>query len=200
MLSVRSLLVAAILALVAAPAFALTDTSSDSIDFGGSGYVSQGGTFEYQHTFDPYFDDGIEISAINSSWLYVSVVDDWNCDRLRGCLRDWWTEGEVAAIDLNSVSWATGSATASILYGDVTAEADLLNNNGVLDVRVSSDQGDFMVLWSSLVTSYEYEIAGSGGGIGTSGGTSPMPEPSAALVFAIGALVMRGTVRRRRLG
>ena len=46
-------------------------------------------------------------------------------------------------------------------------------------------------------TDYTYDVVGTGG---TASGTSPMPEPSAALMFAIGALVMRGQLRRRRNG
>jgi len=195
-LSALSLFCVAALVLAASPALAITEVFEDNLDF--SEYVASGDSFEFQHTFDPFFDDDIVISSVDSAWLYVALVDDANCRRLTGCLRDWFVESEVAAIDLNSVEWATGSATATILWGDVTAEADLLNNNGILDVRVTSDHGDFVVLWSNLVTTYTYELAGNT--VGGASGSSPMPEPSAALAFAIGALVMRGTVRRRRSG
>jgi hypothetical protein len=184
-------------ALAAGPAFALTAVDEDSLGQSDLGYVSQGATLEYQHTFDPFFDDDVVISAIDSAWLYVSVVDDSRCASLRGCAGDWFFESEVAAIDLQAVHWSTGQATARIFWGDVTAEADLLNNDGVLEVSVHSAVGDFVVLSSTLVTRYTYELAGS---IGPSSGSSPMPEPSAALLFALGALVVRGPLRRRRTG
>ncbi len=198
MLNVRLSILIAMLALVAGPAVALTAVDRDTLDQSALGYVAQGDTLTYQHNFDPMFDPGINVSSVDSAWLYVAVVDDWNCSSFGNCMSDWFFQAEVAAIDLNSVSWATGSATASIFFGDVTATADLLNNNGVLDVSVSSGIGDFVVMWSDLVTTYTYDIALNTGGGGS--GTSPMPEPSAALAFAIGALVIRGTVRRRQSG
>jgi hypothetical protein len=82
------------------------------------------------------------------------------------------------------------------MWGNVTAEADLLNNNGVLEVTLTNtaDEGGLAVVWSTLATRYTYEYSDGVGGAG--GGANPMPEPSAALVFAMGALLMQRTVRR----
>lgn len=198
-LRVRSLVLAGVLALLAAPAFALTATDNDFIGSADLGYVASGDTLEYDHVFDPFFDNDITIHSVDEAWLYVAIVDDWNCPSFGDCLADWFVESEVAAIDLNEVSWQTGQATATILWGEVSAEADLLNSNGTLHVRVNSTQGDFAVLWSQLITTYDYDLADAP--LAARGDSAqPMPEPSAALVFAIGAVVMRGTIRRRQVG
>ena len=196
----RILLVTLPLLALASPALALTDTYYDSIGAADLGYVANGQTLEYDHVFAPAQDGSIDISAIDSAWLYVTVLDDAVCSRLRSCVNDWLNQVEVASIDLNQVAWQTGSATAHIFFGEVSAQADLLSNDGVLHVSVTSGGGDFAVLSSLLSTTYEYDYAlnTTGGGAGPTPGALPMPEPSAALVFAIGTVTMHGAVRRRR--
>ena len=186
----RTLLAATLLALIATPALALTDL--DVLDYDALGYVGHGEQLEYQHIFEPATHVDADIT-IESVLLEVWVIDDWACNRMDDCMNDWFYKPEVASIDLNSVLWTSGQATASIFWGDITAEANLLANEGILDVTVSSEQGDFSVLRSALWTLYNYE-GGEGGGAGT----NPMPEPSAALVFAIGVLAMRASVRNSR--
>ena len=177
-----TLLAAALATLVAAPAFALTDIDIDAIS--PIGYVGEGETIEYDHFFSPYNDPSITITAIDSAWLFVGVID---LD----------AETEVAGIDLNSVAWQQGSATATVFFGNVTAQADLLNNNGMLTVSIEATEGDFNVAFSVLQTTYTFDVTGStdGGGAGDPG--SAMPEPSAALLFVVGALVVRSGARRR---
>lgn len=155
----------------------------------GLGYVADGQTLEYTHFFEPATNTDIQISSIDSSVLAIGIFDDAHCVRLRGCVVDWLFQTEVATIDLNDVEWQTGQATANVFFGEVSAQANLLVNGGLLDVTVTSGGGDFRVLWSRLETTYTWDFAG-GGGSGP-----PMPEPSAALVFAIGALVMQRRVR-----
>ncbi len=195
-LSIRTISAAiATLALfLAAPAFAATSVHQDLLEIADLGYVAAGDSLSYQHFFEPATDAGIVISSIDSAILQVAVVDDANCGRLRGCIRDWVFQPEVASIDLNGVEWQSGSATVNLFFGDITAEANLLANNGILDLTVTSERGDFVVLWSVLDTTYTYEQNGLGGA--GSGSGSPMPEPSAALVFALGALVVQRRVRR----
>lgn len=198
---IRSLLLVGLLAL-ASPALAVTAVDVDTLYRSDLGYVASGDTLTYEHNFDPLFDSSIAVNSVGSAFLFVAIADDWNCVSLSSCAGDWFFEGEVASIDLNATDWMTGQATAQVFWGDVTAEADLLNNNGTLEVTVSSERGDFVVLWSKLVTNYDYDVAGvttSGGGTGTGTGAAPMPEPSAALVFTLGAVVMGGTIRRRRV-
>ncbi len=186
-----------VLVAFASPALALSDTYLDSLGMADLGYVGSGQTLEYDHVFAPAQDSSIEISSIDSAWLYVTVLDDSACSQLRGCLSDWFGQPEVASIDLNQVSWKTGSATAAIFFGEVSAQADLLSNNGVLHVSVNSEGGDFTVLSSHLRTTYQYDYALNTAGGGAGVGAVPVPEPSAALVFVIGSATMHGAVRRR---
>ncbi len=180
-------------AFVSSPAFALSGSYEEDLDW--LGYVPDGGSLTYEHFFAPAVDPNISISSIDSAWLEVTVVDDWNCSRLGSCWADWANEAETASIDLNSVSWQSGSATLNVFFGDVTAQANLLNNAGVLTVTVDSDGGDFYVLSSDLDTKYTYTRNGVGGA-GSGGGVNPMPEPSAALVFGLGALLVQRRVRK----
>jgi hypothetical protein len=191
-LSIRTALAAIAIAmlLIAAPAFAITSVHEDQLTIADLGYVASGDSLEYTHFFEPATDPGIAISSIDGAWLEVGIFDDSQCRRLRSCANDWLFESEVASIDLNSVEWQTGQATAHVFFGNITAQANLLVNNGLLDVSITSEHGDFTVVWSTLTTRYTWDVAGGGG----SG--SPMPEPSAALVFAIGALVMQRRVRK----
>jgi len=193
-LPLRSCFAVALLALAATPALALTDSHSDQLGFSELGYVSSHGSLEYEHVFDPYFDSSIEISSIDGAWLTVAVADDLVCRTVRACANDWFFASEVAVIELDSVVWESGSATAAIFFGDVTADANLLLNGGVLHVTVRSDYGDFNVLRSTLYTVYTYEEAGVGGG---GSGANHAPEPGAALVFAIGALLIGHGSRSR---
>ena len=78
------------------------------------------------------------------------------------------------------------------MWGDVTAEADLLANAGILNVTVSVSEGDLAVLGSKMVTTFDWDSTGGSG----SGGVNAIPEPSAALVFAFGALIMTRGVKR----
>ena len=192
--AIRAFLAATLLAFIAAPAFALTAVDQDML--GGGAHVDAGDSITLQHSFAAANDTSIEISSIDSVWLYVAVAADATCTAFDGCTDDYALGVESAAVDLNSVIWrAGGSGSAAVFFGDVAAEADLLSNNGVISISVTSSEG-FSVLWSMIEATYTYEFSTvDTGGIG--GGVSPMPEPSAALVFAIGALVMHGQVRRR---
>ncbi len=189
----KTLAAVAVVAFAAGPALALTSVDHDSLGLSDLGLVAAGSSLEYQHVFDPAADDTIDISSIDAAWLHVGIVDDMACDTLDACAG---FDTDVAAIDLSSVSWSLGRARVTILWGDITAHADLLATNGVLDVVISNSapSGALAVLWSNLTTTYTYELSDSTGS--GAGGASPMPEPSAALVFAIGALVMRGSIRR----
>ena len=186
-LHIRSLVSATLLVLIATPAFALIDV--DFLGYGDLGYVADGASLEYQHVFEPATHEDSDI-WIEGVLLEVWIVDDWACYSMNSCMDDWFHESEKALLDLNNVEWASGQATAAIFWGDITAEANLLANDGVLNVTVSSGGGDFGVIKSALWTKYSYEHSGGGTG------STPMPEPSAALVFAIGVLALRGTLRR----
>jgi hypothetical protein len=188
-------LLGAALVLAGSPALALSGKETSTLDRDDLGYVSDGGSLSYSHQMEAFNDPSIDVTSVESSWLSVMVVDDWACRSLRGCVGDWFFETEVASIDLNSVEWVEGRATAQLFAGNVTAEAGLFENDGLLEVTVNSEDGDFMVVWSALTMEYAYELADTGGS-GSGGPGMAMPEPSAALVFAMGALVVHGRLRR----
>ena len=203
MRTVRNILIAmaAVVALAGAnPALAVSEIDIDFLgtaDFDNFGYVGAGESLNYQHMFDPINDPTKDITSVDSAWLFVGITDDWQCDGWQSCVSDWFVETETAALDLNGVAWESGQATARIFWGDVTAEANLLVNGGILNVTVSSSAGDFNVLWSKMLTEYQW-VATGGGGTGPGSGVNAIPEPSAALVFAFGALIVTGSVRRHR--
>jgi hypothetical protein len=176
---------------LAAPAFALSGIDRDGLGFVGVAWA--GDSLTYHHNVDPINDPSIVVTSVESAWLYIGLIDNMACPTLGGC-----TDAAVenTAVNLYDLSWDVGPVRVSIMWGDVTAEADLLNNNGVLEVTLSNtaDEGGLAVVWSTLATRYTYELADGVGGAG--GGANPMPEPSAALVFAMGALLMQRTVRR----
>jgi hypothetical protein len=168
--------------LFAMPAFALSDVDNDWLWSSDLGYVGDGATLEYSHAFE-YDSSAITLNSIDSSMLFIVVADD-----------QWRDESETASIDLNGVDWASGNARLNIFWGNVTAE--LVLNDGVVNVSVTSTGGDFRVVASLLRTAYSYELGGFETSDAGGAGASPTPEPSAALVFAIGALVMQRKLRR----
>ncbi len=178
---------------VAGSALAVTDVDVDWLTSSDIG-ASTNGVISYQHVFDPGPGLTLDDVTVESVWLYVGAVQ-WTCDSTSGCAEDLLFEADqvqTAALDLTGVAWTAGRATWEIVWGDVTAEADLLNNEGILNVVVSSEGCDLAVLGSKMVTTFEWDSTGGTG----SGGVNAIPEPSAALVFAFGALIMTRGVRR----
>jgi hypothetical protein len=195
MKAARKLLIAltALLALsVAGSALAVTDVDwLTSRDIG----ASVDGVVSYQHIFDPGPGLTVDDVTVESVWLYVGVIQ-WTCGSAGGCAEDLLFEADqvqTAKLDLTGVGWSIGRATVQILWGDITTQANLEANEGLLDVAVSSDcDGVFAVVGSKMVTTYTWDSTGGTG----SGGVNAIPEPSAALVFAFGALIMTRGVRR----
>ena len=64
-----------LLALIAGPAAALTDTDVDLKIFGAAGYVADGDSLEYDHFMSSYNDPTKDITGINDSWLFVAIAD-----------------------------------------------------------------------------------------------------------------------------
>jgi hypothetical protein len=194
MKTARKLFIAltALLALsVAGSALAVTDVDwLTSRDIG----ASVDGVVSYQHIFDPGPGLTVDDVTVESVWLYVGVIQ-WTCGSAGGCAEDLLFEADrvpTEKLDLTGVGWSTGRATVQILWGDIAAEADLEANAGILNVNVSVSDGALAVLGSKMVTTYTWDSTGGKG----SGGVNAIPEPSAALVFAFGALIMNRGVRR----
>jgi hypothetical protein len=136
-------------------------------DIGGStdGVLPGERVIQYEHVFDP--GPTLELSdvTVDSVWLYVGLAQ-WSCGSTSACAEDLLFEAdqvETAALDLTGVAWDSGRATLQLLWGDVTAEADLLANAGILNVTVSVSEGDLAVLASNMVTQYSWEPTGGSG-------------------------------------
>jgi len=181
---------------VAGSALAATDVDVDWLTSSDIG-ASVDGVVSYQHVFDPGPGLTLDDVTVESVWLYVGAVQ-WTCDRTSGCAENLLFETfdadqlQTAALDLTGVAWTLGRATTEIVWGDITTEFNLLNDDGILNVMVSSEGCDLAVLGSKMVTTFEWDSTGGTG----SGGVNAIPEPSAALVFAFGALIMTRGVKR----
>jgi hypothetical protein len=191
--------------LAAGPASALSYTSW-RWSFENGGYVAVGDPLSYTHAFTPPETD---ILLVENVTLGIAVVDDR--DRAQE-----WVEITLEAGDAESL-FATGSATANIFYGDVTATAEIEAWGDELLVNVYSTGGDFRVVTSRAEFTYQTGDSaafrsggGSWGGWGSGhvhdrycghgggGGNGPtVPEPTAAMVFGLGSLLIAAAVQRR---
>lgn len=136
----------------------------------GSGYVGSSSPRTITHSFGV---DGYSVSSIISADLYLMVTDDVDFSF------------ESAIVDIDGVNWGSveGSYITRLFNGDVTAEITRVGDS--FDVHVIAAQGDFTVVASALVVSFEGRPV------------SAVPEPNAALVFGAGALLTGLATRRR---
>jgi hypothetical protein len=162
----------------------LTITATLAVDFdplaldldsdwtaGGLGDGTVRGTPKtYTHTFDP----GAAPVEVQEAWLFVSVLDDLSP------LPD--LASETAVVRIGSDVLASGNAFLNILGGSVTAWVGAAGD--VLQLSVSGT-GDFWLLASAFKVVYR-----------TPGAAAAVPEPTAALVFALGALLVFTRGRR----
>ena len=182
---------------VAGSALAIPDIDIDYLTRSDIG-DSADGVVTYQHVFDPIFDPDPDkvVTSVESAWLYVGLVQ-WPCDSGYACADNLLFEANQVEIDLTGIAWNAGKALVQIAWGDVKADdllVEFLEHQGILDITVSVSDGDLAVFGSKMVTRYNWEPTGGAG----SGGVNAIPEPSAALVFAFGALVVTRSARRNR--
>lgn len=145
----------------------LQNASLDVLGSGlGSGYVGPGDPLEITHTFAP----GVPVNSVQGAWLVVSVMDDHDL-----------FEFEHALIDVDGDPFASGQATLNIFADSVGAYIQAAGDSFL--ETVSSSRGDFKVVFSALKVKFD------------GGSTAVIPEPTAALVFGAGLLLVR---RRRR--
>jgi len=141
----------------------------------GSGLVEAPGALTITHTFAP---DGYNVGQVKSASLFVSIVDDMDIAK------------ESATVDIGSLH--VGDGSSAMLYrlfgGSVLALVDSIGDT--LTFTVTATSGDFKVASSLLAVSFDGTR--SSARVGT---TSPLPEPTAALVFGLGvALIARRRV------
>jgi hypothetical protein len=152
--------------------------ASVDLDIVGSGLgtalVTTSAPLPIVHTFAP---DGYTLNHVVHASVVVSVVDDL----------DWGSE--IGQIVVDGSVLDSGQASFSLFDGSVTALIDAIGDS--ITVNVQSTRGDFRVLFSALSVHFD------GTPIRVAGPPTPaVPEPTAALLFAAGALVVRRGVRR----
>jgi len=133
------------------------------------------------------------LGTIEKAWLYIGLTDDMDPFYDPYDIVGMFTE--VAVIEFSGTTW-TDEVDAfdfliSPVLGDVTAE--LLMDQTSFVVSIASDPsvaGDFQIVAASLKVQFGDPAPGPAGPI-------PAPEPNAALLFAVGTLVV-GSVHRRR--
>jgi hypothetical protein len=162
-------------------------------DFLNQGYVASGETLEIDHVFEP----SLAVESVNFVYLSVTVTDDFNCSSFGGCVGDWLWMSETAGITLNDTSWKQGDATMHTFWGDVTELANLSEAGNVLGIDVISLAGDFQVWSTTMWVDFDVAEETGGGGSNIPTATGVMPEPSAALVFLVGGLMVSSEVRRQ---
>ncbi len=163
------------------------DSLSLSGGFGGglgSGHVTESNPLVFSLAFEP----SVAVQSIETAWLSIALADDFwdlHCTGLFNCS----VADEYAIITVNGDDfWADDPGTNWILgefaHGDITGQ--ILQSGDSIQVSVTSSEGDFDVRGAALAVAFNMADGST---------SSPIPEPSAAMLFAIGALL----VTRRRL-
>jgi hypothetical protein len=152
----------------------------------GSGMLGHPGDYVlFTHRFTP----SLAYESVTSAHLMVGVRDD---AFHTGDFRDMMRATETVDIALNGGDWAGGSAWFSLYDGDVTALFS--NQEDEMVVAVIARNGTSVVDFSSVIWTYETADVAMPG---TSGGGTPVPEPTGLALFCVGAIVLRGATRRR---
>jgi hypothetical protein len=153
-----------------------SDFDDLSVALSGNGLPNGGlvsDALSYQHTFEAV------IGAPKILWasLSVGLVDDatpWS---------DLVIPNEMATITLDGAAWGAGQAVLNVLSGAV--QVSTFEKDGVLGVTVTSNGTDFRVATSLFKVAY------------TDSPAPVVPEPGAIAVFALGALLAAGALRKR---
>lgn len=152
-----------------------TSTHLDYLGAGlGSAHVNTSHPLDIVHTFAP---NGFTLNDVQHAAVVVSVIDDFDLSSERGQIV---VDGSV--LD-------HGQASFNLFDGDVTALIEVIGDTVI--TRVEATRGDFRVLFSALSVHFDGTPARVPGPP-----SHPVPEPTAALLFAAGALVVRRGVRR----
>jgi hypothetical protein len=156
----------------------VSDLASIDLDSLGTGLGSarvNGTPLDITHTFAP---NGYSVNDVHSAVVAVSVVDDALFD-----------SSESGQIVVDGSVLDGGSAMFNLFDGDVTALVAAIGDS--ITVRVQATRGDFQVLFSAVAVRFDgTAIRAPGPGIPAT------PEPSAALLFAVGVVAVRQGLRR----
>jgi hypothetical protein len=139
------------------------------------GYVGATQPLSYTHYFKP----GVAVDSIEGAWLCVGLVDDAYPNS------DLWIPSEYAEIEIDDTLWKQGSAVFNVLGGS-------------LSIAAFEQDGEFVVTVSSANSS-DFRVAGSFFKVKFNAASAPpIPEPTSAAVFGLGAAVVGMVLLRRR--
>jgi hypothetical protein len=133
------------------------------------------------------------LGTIEKAWLYIGLTDD--LQPFYDPLDVFGMMTEVAVIEFNGIVWSGEIGPLDFLMnpfiGDITTQLLIDQENFV--VNISADPtvgGDFQIVAAALKVAFAGEITNPHA-------PTPTPEPHAALLFAVGTIVV-GAVSRRR--
>lgn len=155
----------------------------------GSGLVTEFAPLEYIHTFAPT----VNLYDINSISLKVAIVDD-ELLSLDGLF--WNEEADIQVAQDGSFNPDEDQILMLHLFKGAITVSAIQNAGDQLNIKVTAANvnnrklDDFKVLASQLKVRFN-------GGVTEPGTTPPIPEPSAAIVFGLGALLAAGALRKR---
>lgn len=153
------------------------------------GIVTASQPLEYQHTFAPdSLPAGtlVDVEHVKLAIL-LSECTDWV-----SCRYDLRSDGEWAVIEVDGTQIYDNSVRYfSLVLQDVTLLADINAVGDTIDISISSTGSEsFAAIFSVAEIAYS-ELSPTPSG----GDTVPMPEPSAAVVFGMGMLVLSRRLR-----
>jgi len=164
----------------------------DLLEYDELGIVSVGNPLSYSHTFAPDGLDPGQVADVTKVQLAILLTDDLECAHWVQCRYDLRTEGEWAVIEVEGTEIFDGELElVNLVVRDVTLLANVTASGDTFSVTIESAEGDFAAVFSAASFFYTDISPGTTGG----GGTTAMPEPSAALVFGVGLLVLSRRLR-----
>ena len=108
------------------------------------------------------------------------------------CQYDLRSEGEWAVIEVNGTEIFDGEIVlVNLVVRDITLLANISASGDTFDVVIDSTEGDFAAIFSAASFTYTDITPG----VNDADPAAAVPEPSAALVFGVGMLVLSRRLR-----
>jgi hypothetical protein len=163
----------------------------DLLEYDELGMVSEGNPLSYSHTFAPPDLDPGQVADVTKVQLAILLTDDLNCAHWVECRYDLRTEGDWAVIEVEGSEIFDGELElVNLVVRDVTLLANITASGDAFSVTIESAGGDFAAIFSAASFYYSDVSPGTAGA-----GTTAVPEPSAALAFGVGLLVLSRRLR-----
>ncbi|MBW2107584.1 MAG: PEP-CTERM sorting domain-containing protein [Deltaproteobacteria bacterium] len=161
-------------------AWAIPVTYSDLVLMFPPAYVSEGESTTWQHDIN---DDGFNPSADTLSSVRLTLLLSDDLDVSMAC---WWShELEYGSLTVGSETYDLGEIDFGLYRVSLSAFVQL-QDQGLLDVTLSSTGGDFY-FWGSQLTARAEQVA-------------PVPEPQTMLLLGCGLIGLAGLGRKRLFG